>query len=1008
MNKSEQVRGRRATRSGSAAKTVPLPELHPDPDGRYQPFPLSDVQQAYLTGRSEGLEPGSSGGHCYFEVDVADWDGERFEAALGRLIERHEMLRAVVRPDGRQQILPQVPAYRVERQDLRGQDPTAVQSRLEGLREAMSHRALPSERWPLWEFRASRLDGRLTRLHGSIDLLIADGRSLEIIFSELTQLYRDPDAALPPLALSFRDYLLAFHSLEASDAFRESRQYWLERVPRLPPSPELPAVANPAAVTRPQYRRRSARIDAAVWRSLKETAVRLNLTPAGVLLAAYAEALTFWSKSPSFLLQLRSFNRLPLHPQANDILGDFTSVDLLEIDNAQGKTFEARARHQQEQLWRDLEHRYFSGIRVMRELKRFQGAGPKAIAPVAFTSLLNLGSGGEETSWLGGLGESVYAITQTPEAYLDCMAQEDRGALVIHWDAVEEMFPSSLLDDLFPAYCSLLEQLAAEDSSWSRTLAENSQKLLPGPQAGMIAQVNDTSAPVSDEFLHSLFLKQVEEHPHAIAVSTPARRMSYAEVYDRACRVEEELLPRGLEPNQLVGIVMEKGWEQVVAVLGVLFAGGAYMPIDPELPAERQRYLIENGDVKVVLTQSAVRERVSVPHEVEVLTVDGLDPVAGRAPVPRTRQKQEDLAYVIYTSGSTGQPKGVMIDHRGAVNTVLDVNHRFGIGPEDRVLALSRLDFDLSVYDIFGMLAAGGTIVMPAAERSQDPAHWAQLLVTENVTVWNTVPALMGLLVGQAEQGEAIGQSLRVIMLSGDWIPVGLPGRIRRLLPKAKIMSLGGATEASIWSILYPIEQVDARWKSIPYGQPMRNQTFHVLNHAQEPCPVWVPGQLYIGGIGLARGYWRDAHKTSGSFIHHATSGARLYRTGDWGRYLPEGNIEFLGREDSQVKMQGYRIELGEIEAKLQEHEAVEHCVVVVREDAGGEKHLVGYVITLGAPVEASALREFLRAKLPEYMVPAAFVFLDQFPLTANGKVDRKALPTQYPADQAESILAQP
>jgi pyochelin synthetase len=1005
VNKSEPVRGRRAPRSGSAAKTVPLPELHPDPDGRYQPFPLSDVQQAYLTVRSADAELESSG-RCYFEVDIADWDGERFAAALGKLIERHEMLRAVVYPDGRQQILPQVPAYQVERLDLRGEDRTEVRARLEGLRETMSHRAHPSEEWPLWEFRASLLEGGLTRLHGSIDYLIADGRSLEIIFSELTQLYRDPDRALPPLALSFRDYLRALQTFQTSDVFRESRQYWLERVPRLPPSPELPVVASPASATSPRYRRRSARIDAAIWRSLKERAIRLNLTPAGVLLAAYAEALTFWSKSPSFLLQLRSFNRLPLHPQANDILGDFTSVDLLEVDNVKGKTFEARARHQQEQLWRDLEHRYFSGVRVMRELARFQGVGPKAIAPVAFTSLLNLGSGGEETTWLGGLGETVYAITQTPEAYLDCMVQEDRGALVIHWDAVEEMFPSSLLDDLFPAYRWLLEQLAAEDSSWSRTLAENSQKLLPEGQARMIAEVNDTSAPVSDEFLHTLFLKQVEERPQEIAVATPARRMSYAEVYDRACRVEEELLARGLEPNQLVGIVMEKGWEQVVAVLGVLFAGGAYMPIDPELPAERQRYLIENGDVKVVLTQSTVRDRVSVPHEVEVLTVDGLDPVAGRAPVARARQKQEDLAYVIYTSGSTGQPKGVMIDHRGAVNTVLDINHRFGIGPKDRVLALSRLDFDLSVYDIFGMLAAGGTIVMPAAKRAQDPAHWAQLLVTENVSVWNTVPALMGLLAGQAEQGEAMGQSLRVIMLSGDWIPVGLPSRIRRLLPKAKIMSLGGATEASIWSILYPVEQVDARWKSIPYGKPMRNQTFQVLNHAQEPCPVWVPGQLYIGGIGLARGYWRDAHKTSGSFIHHPTSGARLYRTGDWGRYLPEGNIEFLGREDSQVKMQGYRIELGEIEAKLQEHEAVEHCVVVVREDAAGEKHLVGYVIAVGGPVEAAALREFLRAKLPEYMVPAVFVFLDQFPLTANGKVDRKALPTKYPADQAESILA--
>ena len=983
-----------AKRSGSAPQAAALPNVRSDPERRYEPFPLSDIQQAYLIGRSEGVELGNIGCHCYFEVDVADWDGERFERALARLIARHEMLRAIVHPDGRQQILPQTPAYRLEILDLRGHDPSEVAAQLDAVRATMSHRVHATDEWPLFEFRASLLEGGRARLHVGVDLLIADGRSFEIIFSELAQLYRDPSLTLTPLELSFRDYLLAFNTLEASDLFRESRQYWLERVPTLPPSPELPLLAPPAAGARPEYRRRSARIAAATWRSLKEKAVRLQLTPAGVLLAAYAEVVTLWSKSPTFLLNVTLFNRLPLHPQANHILGDFTSVNLLAVDNTKGTSFEARARQQQEQLWRDLEHRYFSGIRVMRELTRFQGVGPQAVAPVVFTSLLNLGSGTEDPSWLGRLGENVYAITQTPQVYLDCMVQEDRGELVINWDAVEEMFPPGLLDDLFQAYGRLLEQLAAEESSWSRTLAEHSRRLLPASQTERIADANHTDAPVSDEFLHTLFLKQVKERPHQIAVSTPTRRVSYGEVYSRACRIEEELLARGLEPNQLVGIVMDKGWEQVVAVLGVLFAGGAYMPVDPELPAERQRYLIENGDVKVVLTQTSVRERVSVPHEVEVLTVDDMQPLEGNPPVARTRQKQEDLAYVIYTSGSTGQPKGVMIDHRGAVNTVLDINQRFAIGPEDRVLALSRLNFDLSVYDIFGLLAAGGTIVMPAPELSRDTTHWVQLIAAEKVTVWDTVPALMGLLVEQAEQGEAIGQSLRLVMLSGDWIPVGLPGRIRRLLPRATIMSLGGATEASIWSILYPIEQVNAKWKSIPYGKPMLNQTFHVLNHAQAPCPVWVPGQLYIGGIGLARGYWRDAQKTNGSFIHQESSGQRLYRTGDWGRYLPDSNIEFLGREDSQVKVQGYRIELGEIEAKLQEHEAVEHCVVVVREDTPGEKRLVGYVVAQpGTPVDTAGLREFLRAKLPEYMVPSTFVFLEQFPLTANGKVNRNALP---------------
>jgi amino acid adenylation domain-containing protein len=984
-----------AKRPDRGPKAAALPQLHPEPQNRYEPFPLSDIQQAYLIGRSEALELGSTGCHCYFEIEIEDWDRERFQTALRKLIQRHEMLRAIILPEGRQQILENVPPYEIKTQDLQGLDSSAAKAKLEAVRGEMEAYLHPTDRWPLFEFRASLLDARRARLHIGIDLLIADGRSFEIFFGELAQLYRDPATALPSLDLSFRDYVLAAEAFEYTDTFRQSQEYWLKRLPTLPPSPELPLAVSPASIVKPKFNRHRARIEAAKWRELKEKTTRTGLTAPAILLAAFAEVLSIWSKSAHFTLNLTLFNRLPLHPQANHIVGDFTSVNLLEIDNRKDEGFEARARKQQEQLWQDLNYRHFSGVRVTRELIRQQGVGPKATMPVVFTSLLNIGGSSEERTWAARLGEPVYSASQTPQVYLDLVTHEDRGALVVDWFVVDELFPPNLIEDLFKAFQILLQALVSDESAWTRTLAENTERLLPEYQARLFKEVNDTKAPISEEFLHTLFLKQVERRPKQLAVCTPNRRMTYAEVYSRACRIEEELLPRGLEPNQFVGIVMEKGWEQIVAVMGILFAGGAYMPIDPDLPPERQRYLIENGDVKVILTQSSVQQRVSAPHDVEVLVVDQMEPLEGRpTTAPRTRQKREDLAYIIYTSGSTGQPKGVIVDHCGAVNTILDINDRFGVGPQDRVLALSRLNFDLSVYDIFGLLAAGGTIVMPSPELAQDTTHWAQLVASEKVTIWDTVPALMGLLVEQAEHGESIGQSLRVVMMSGDWIPVGLPGQIRKLLPKATIMSLGGATEASIWSILYPIEKVDSKWKSIPYGKPMRNQTFHVLSRQQAPCPVWVPGELYIGGNGLARGYWRDAEKTGASFIHRKTTGERLYRTGDWGRYLPDGNIEFLGREDSQVKVQGYRIELGEIEAKLVEREGIDSCVVLVREDTPGERRLVGYIIPApGADLKAVALREFLRAKLPEYMVPSAFVFLEAFPLTANGKLDRKALP---------------
>src|ERR1700674_4793201 len=992
-----------AKRQAASKKDAGLPAVQPDERNRFEPFPLTDLQQAYLIGRSEGIELGNISCHGYAEVDMEDWDRERFQSALQKIIDRHEMLRCIVLPEGRQQILPCPQKYEIKVNDLRKQDAAATAARLDSIRARMSHQVHASDQWPLFEFCVSLLDAKISRLHISTDLLIGDGRSFEIMFRELMQLYHHPETTLPAIDLSFRDYLYALTSLEETDVFRESREYWTSRVPPLPPSPELPLEKNPASITRPVFKRHAACVAPEVWRNLKEKAARFHSTPVGTLLAAYAEVLAIWSKNPRFTINLTLFNLLPLHPQSNSILGDFTSVNLLEVDNSIPPTFAARMQQQQEKLWQDLDHRYFSGIQVMRELARFQRVGPTAIMPVVFTSLLNLGEQGDGTTWSTRLGRCVYSITQTPQVYLDFMVYEEKGSLQINWDAVEELFPAGLLDDMFEAYQRLLQDLAADDSAWQRTLAANPRRLIPVAQMVLRQAANNTEAPLTDDLLHTPFLKQVAERPEQLAVCTPKRRLTYQEVYRHACRIEQELLRRQVKPNERVAVMMEKGWEQIVAVLGIHLAGAAYLPIDPELPAERQRFLLDHAQVKVALTQAAVRNRLSVPASVEVFEVDQLKPADNSAPADRRRQKPEDLAYVIYTSGSTGVPKGVMIDPRGALNTVLDINQRFGVGPQDRILAVSRLSFDLSVYDVFGLLAAGGTIVMPVADLAYDANHWAEFILAEKVTIWDNVPALMQLLVDQAGKPELLGESLRLVMMSGDWIPLGLPDQIRRVLPKVNVVSLGGATEASIWSILFPIGKVDPNWKSIPYGKAMLNQSFHVMNQDFAPRPTWVPGQLYIGGVALAKGYLHDEQKTSASFVVNPANGERLYRTGDLGRFLPDGNIEFLGREDFQVKVQGYRIELGEIEARLQEYEGVDLCIVVVREDTPGEKRLVGYVVSKpGISIAQDQVKEYLRGKLPEYMVPVAIVTLDRFSLTPNGKVDRNALPA--PARSATEL----
>ncbi|MGH3992313.1 MAG: amino acid adenylation domain-containing protein, partial [Pseudonocardiaceae bacterium] len=427
--------------------------------------------------------------------------------------------------------------------------------------------------------------------------------------------------------------------------------------------------------------------------------------------------------------------------------------------------------------------------------------------------------------------------------------------------------------------------------------------------------MNQTAVPVPDGLLHGRFAEQVALRGAQPAVISPRRTLSYTDLDRHANHIAAQLRQRTVRPNTLVAVCMEKGWEQVAAVLGILRAGAAYLPLDPELPTSRLLYLLANGQVEHVLTQPWVDQRLCWPDGVQRIVVDGSLPEAGGDDVefPHSRRhdgtsspSQTDLAYVIFTSGSTGQPKGVMIDHRGALNTVLDINRRFGVGPQDRVLALSALSFDLSVYDVFGPLSAGGAIVLPDPASEKDPAHWVELMRRERVTLWNSVPALMEMLV---EHRDTSVDSLRLALLSGDWIAPSLPGRIVQRHPGAEVISLGGATEASIWSIMHPARKTEPGARSIPYGRPLDNQGFHVLNQRFEPCPELVPGELYIAGTGLAQGYWRDGEKTAASFCTHPVTGERLYRTGDVGRYLRDATIEFLGREDSQVKVNGYRIE---------------------------------------------------------------------------------------------------
>ena len=912
-------------------------------------FPLTEIQYAYWVGRGPSFVLGNVAPHAYFELDGRRLDEALLSRTWQQLVARHGMLRAVVGRDGRQQVLDSVPAFEVACVDLRGLPSADREARLAQTRDEMSRHVYTASDWPLFDLRISRLP-EADRLHISLDLLMVDLASVAVLFSEWSALCQNPDLRLPELDVTFRDYVLALEATRSTPRYQRALDYWTSRAEELAPPPDLPLAKAPASVAKPVFTHREFRLPEEQWESFQKFSKDLGLTPSAVLATAFSEVLTAWSGTPRFMLNLTLFNRLPLvlgddgaghrmvHPHMRGVVGDFTSICLLEMDMIAGVPFVERVGRTQRQLQQDLRHRYASALHTLRERRRRGLQSGFETMPVVFTS--GLGTVGELSDPLDYFGEVGYRVSQTPQVWLDHQAVDITGTLELSWDAVEELFPAGLLDDMFGAYTDLVTRLAIDSDTWSQT----AMTALPSHQKAVRDRVNDTVAELPAGLLHEPFLRQLERRADQPAVISTSGTLTYGELAAAASAIAVDLGTG--DRDRLAAVLAAKSPAQIAAVYGVLLSGAAYLPVNPALPEQRVHQILADAGAAAVVTDQAVGHGVRLPVDLPIVRLDSATSPATSMPAPQA--EPGDLAYVIYTSGSTGSPKGVEIEHRAALNTVLDINERFRVTEADRVFGLADLGFDLSVYDVFGTHAAGATLVLPDADKVNEQAHWAALMVAHGVTVWNSVPAQMQMLVEHLEAGGEASPDLRLVMLSGDWIPVDLHERILEFWPEAEVISLGGATEAAIWSIYHRITPEDRAAPSVPYGIPLRNQAMQVLDRNLEPCPAWVAGEIFIEGAGLARGYRADPDKTAASFIHHPGTGRRMYRTGDYGRYLPDGNIQFLGRRDGQVKISGHRIELGEVESTLLAHPGVGQAVVVKSDDAAGAARLVGYVVPSG------------------------------------------------------------
>jgi len=950
--------------------------LQPDPSTANRPFPLTDVQRAYWIGRQRELALGSVGAHYYSEFDGEQLDVERLERALQRLVERHPMLRSVVDRNGQQRVLEACPPVRIETLDARGWTAQQAQEALLDLRTQMSHQVLDPSRFPFFDLRAvhySEGAAHKTRLAVSLDNLALDGLSMMIFFSELSRLYVDPAAELPApvIDVTFKDYVEQAGPMDVEG--EASRAYWLERIPTLPPAPQLPLIKDPSSMGRPRFERHTETLPDPLWRALKRRAREYGVTPATLLLGVYAEVLGGYSSSQHLTVNLTLFDRREVHPHIRWVLGDFTSLLLVAHEPQPGEAWLARIRRLQAQLWRDLDHRDASAVWVMRELSRQRGGA--STMPFVFTCAVGLDDSEVEVSMdpVPGFPERVWGVSQTPQVLLDLQVYEGRdGALRQQWDAVVAAFPAGLVAAMAQRYVRLLAQLVELD--WGEGRPPWVRRPLPAAvssawEVGEWASAN----------LHRPFFERARAEPERPALWCDGRGQTRAELARSALRYAAALQQRGVNPGDVVVVSLPKGPEQIAAVLGVLAAGATYVPMGIDQPVvRRERVFWASGAVCTIdssFAQGPLPEPLAEPCQI--------DPA--------------QIAYVIFTSGSTGEPKGVEVTHRAAANTIADINQRFGVSAQDRGLAVSALDFDLSVYDVFGILGAGGSLVLIGEDERRDAQRWQQLVMEHGVTLWNSVPVLLDMLLTTASSG-GVRLPLRLALISGDWIALDLPQRFAQVTQAARLIALGGATEASIWSNCFDATQgAPPDWPSIPYGTPLRNQYYRVVNELGEDCPDWVPGELWIGGSGVAAGYRGDPERSAQRFVTDGSG--RWYRTGDVGRYRPDGLLEFLGRKDSQVKIRGHRTELGEIDAALVAQPDIKRALSVAVGPTTN-KRLVAFVVPSARDIEldVDGLRRRLAERLPEHAVPSQIRALDALPVTANGKVDRAALQQQAEA----------
>ena len=958
-------------------------------------LPLTDAQKQFWLLAQMGEEASSA----YNESVMLQLQGSlqlgAMQRAFQKVVDRHEALRTIISCEGDvQQILPTL-TIDVPLIDFSSLDTAERDAKVDEWLKQESRQSFDLTQAPLLRVNILKLDEELHLLLLSAHHIVIDGWSIGVLLQEVSAFYSAecqgvPCQQEPPL--QFKEFIQWQVQQSQSDQIAKHEAYWLGQLVDSIPILELPTDRTRPPVKTYRGARASMKLEASLCAELRKISSQKGCTLFMTLLGAYMTWLHRLTNQDDFVVGIPVTSRTL--KGSEKIVGYCANLLPIRSSLVGSDAFSDYLTTIRRVLFDAYEHQEYPFAKLLDQVNLRRDPSRSPLVTAAF----NL----DRPTAVSKMFGLEFNLVSPPISYakfdINLNVIDFDSDLLLQVDYSTDLFEAETINRMLGHFHTLLEGIVANPEE----RLDHLPLLTPAERHQLLVEWNNTQTDYPfDKCIHQLFEAQVEQTPDAVAVVFEDQQLTYQQLNCRANQLAHHLRSLGVGADVLVGICVERSQEMVVGLLGILKAGGAYVPLDPAYPAERLTFMLEDSQVSVLLTQQQLVEKLP-SHQAQVVCLDtdweAISPV-GMALLTAQHSEQnlhtevrpDHLAYVMYTSGSTGIPKGVSVIHRGVMRLVKQTNYA-SFSSQEVFLQLAPISFDASTFEIWGSLLNGAKlVVMPAKTPSLQ--ELGQALGQHQVTTLWLTAGLFHLMVD--ERLEDL-KGVRQLLTGGDVVSVSHAKKVVQYIQGLTLINGYGPTENTTFACCYPITEPSLVGNAVPIGRPIANTQVYLLDDQLQPVSVGVPGELYIGGDGLARGYLNRADLTSERFIPNPfseVSGERLYKTGDLVRYLSDGNIEFLGRLDNQVKIRGFRIELAETEAVLRQHPDVLQSVGIIREDSPGEKRSVAYFVAKERVLSISELRNFLKQQLPDYMIPGAFVSLDALPLTPNGKVDRRALP---------------